>query len=381
MMNHVRALAVIAPLTITAAIVVNSGRAEEEKLSGYAGSQECLACHADKHEAWKSSRHAAKPPQAAAEWTKACAVCHSTNVNPADFSYSEAGIGCEGCHGPGRAHANQGDKSKIASGAGSDNCGRCHIAGGEQGIPELASTAAALASRNKPGMNLADIPGLKLPSIDAKKLWPAPDERHRRTYLMWAASRHATSATPASCVSCHDPHNSANPFQLTMNVEKLCESCHTQRAILQGKGARGIEDTRSFHSGVNCASCHMSERNHLMRLIRPDAPDLKGARIDTCTGCHKDNNRPARIRQLQEWQALYGEEMAPLQADLNAITVALIAQPGRLGAEMKEKLDGVKSNIALLVNDGSLGAHNLDFALEIMALARQDLKEIKAALK
>lgn len=380
-MNHARTLALIAPLAITAVIVIGSSAAQEMKPSGYAGSQACLGCHADKHTAWKTSRHAGKPPATSAGWKKECAVCHSTNVNAADFSYGEGGIGCEGCHGPGRAHAVQGDKNRIASGRGSDNCGRCHIAGGEEGVAELASTAAALASQNGPGMRLTDIPGLKLPSIDAKKLWPQPGEKHRRTYLMWAASRHAGSATPASCVSCHDPHNSSNPFQLTMDVEKLCESCHRQRAILQGKGAKGIEDTRSFHSGVNCASCHMSERNHLMRLIRPDDPDLAGVRIDTCTGCHQDNNRPARIKQLQEWQSLYGEEMTPLQADLNTITVALIEQPGRLDAGMKARLDGVKSNIALLVNDGSMGAHNLDFALEIMALARQDLKEIKAALK
>jgi hypothetical protein len=41
----------------------------------------------------------------------------------------------------------------------------------------------------------------------------------------------------------------------------------------------------------------------------------------------------------------------------------------------------LQSNLAILERDRSRGAHNFDYALEIMALAAADLKEIKTAMK
>ena len=166
-----------------------------------------------------------------------------------------------------------------------------------------------------------------------------------------------------------------------MAPEDLCSSCHTQRAVLQGKGAKGIEETRSFHSAVDCFSCHMTEGNHLMKVIRPDDPDLPESRTDTCTGCHRDNNRKARAKQLSDWQAWYKETMDPIQADLGAIDAALKENPDLLDDTLKSKLNDVRSNLGIIIHDGSNGAHNLDYALEIMSLASNDLKEIKAAIK
>jgi predicted CXXCH cytochrome family protein len=184
-----------------------------------------------------------------------------------------------------------------------------------------------------------------------------------------------------SCLACHDPRGTEHPHKLVMDPEKLCESCHTQRAVLKGQGARGVEDTRSVHSGVSCVSCHMSEGNHQMKVIRPDDPALSENRLDTCTACHKDGNRKARAKQIQEWQSWYKEGMEPLQADLKAVDTALKEKPTALNAELRAKLDALKTNISMIERDGSSGAHNLDFALEIVALANKDLKGIKAALK
>jgi predicted CXXCH cytochrome family protein len=184
-----------------------------------------------------------------------------------------------------------------------------------------------------------------------------------------------------SCLACHDPRNSKLPHRLVADPEKLCESCHTQRAVLKGQGAKGIEDSRSFHSGISCVSCHMTEGNHRMEVIRPDSPDLSEKRTDTCTACHKDNNRKARAKQIQDWQSEYKEKMDVLQADINAIGAALKEKPDRLNAGMKSKFSDVRSNLFILTRDGSRGFHNFDYALEIMALASSDLKELKAAVK
>ena len=118
-----------------------------------------------------------------------------------------------------------------------------------------------------------------------------------------------------------------------------------------------------------------------MKVLRPDDPNLSEKRIDTCTGCHKDNNRATRAKQLQEWQAEYKEKMGPLQADLNSINAASKEKPDLLNAELKAKLANVRFNLSMLERDRSRGAHNPDFALEIMSLASADLKALKAAVK
>jgi predicted CXXCH cytochrome family protein len=184
-----------------------------------------------------------------------------------------------------------------------------------------------------------------------------------------------------SCLACHTGQKSEYDHGLVMDPEKLCALCHTQRSVFLGVGAKGIEDARNFHSGVPCVSCHMTEGNHQMKVIRPDDPGLTDKRLDTCTACHMDNNREARVRQINEWQSTYDESMAPLLADVKAIEAALQKTPGLLSAPLKAKFDDVKANLSILEKDGSRGFHNFVFSLEITSLAASDLKEIKAATK
>ena len=205
---------------------------------------------------------------------------------------------------------------------------------------------------------------------------------HAETYKMWVGTKHGKAADSlVACIACHKPGSSDYPKQLVNDVEKLCGGCHTQRAVLEGKGARGIEDTRSFHSGVRCVSCHMSEANHDLKLFRPDDPAIPEDRLDTCTRCHSDNNRKMRAKQIQDWFDFYKEAMDPIEADMAMISAAIKEKPDLLNADLKSKWDTINFNLSIIVSDGSRGAHNLDFSLEIMAKVAKDIKEIKAAIK
>jgi predicted CXXCH cytochrome family protein len=368
----------------------------QEKTPGYAGTQACKICHAQEYDSWKSSKHAG--------------TANPGTPNPA---WSKDGVGCEACHGPGQDHiADGGAANKIVSSMDADICGQCHGSAVSGGIDWAAAY--------RPGMKLSDMPGLQLISVDPGSIPPPPDANRPLTYNMWLASGHSRSLDDMlksgkasadcyachsaegfaakqqgkkvdisekehlhslTCAACHNPHNSDNAHQLVLDPEKLCSSCHTQRAVLEGKGAKGIEDTRSFHSAVSCTSCHMTEGNHLMKVIRPDSADLAENRADTCTTCHRDNNRKARAKQIEDWQEWYKEAMDPLQADLKAVNAALKANPNLLDGELKAKLGEMRLNLSIIERDGSHGAHNLDYALEIMSLASHDLKEIKAAIK
>jgi len=236
---------------------------------------------------------------------------------------------------------------------------------------------------------------------------------HAEKAGMWAASGHSKAIRPIAgnkqaatdCSSCHSPQSATvgsakkesfhkepclachrlqkteYAHRLVMDPEKLCSVCHMQRPIFWGHGAKGIEDSRNFHSGVPCHSCHMTEGNHKMKVLRPDDPGLTEKRLDTCTACHQDNNRESRVRQIQEWQSIYDENMKPLMADIKAIDEALKKKPDLLNAALKSKLDDVKFNLSLMEKDGSRGFHNLVFMMEITGNAADDLKKIKAAIK
>jgi len=116
-------------------------------------------------------------------------------------------------------------------------------------------------------------------------------------------------------------------------------------------------------------------------VLRPDDPSLTEKRLDTCTACHRDNNRVARVEQIHEWQSTHDENMAPLLADVKIIEEALKKTPGLLNASLISKFEDLKANLSILEKDGSHGFHNFVFSLEITSLAARDLKEIKAAIK
>lgn len=64
-----------------------------------------------------------------------CVGCHTTRYDPSDRSFVEHTVGCEACHGPGRAHAQSGDPRAIVNPArlSQDDqdllCASCHVRG------------------------------------------------------------------------------------------------------------------------------------------------------------------------------------------------------------------------------------------------------------
>jgi predicted CXXCH cytochrome family protein len=367
-----------------------------------------------------------RPSGFSLDWSTQCAGCHTTNMNTPKLTWGESGIGCEACHGPGRDHAlSKGDKSKIVSSKDADICGQCH--GGNDAMTggKLMADGTKWIVGYRPGMKLAEMQNVQLTPVDPKKTPPDSNvtANHLRNYNMWAASGHSkalsliintnfanadcygchsaegfaaklkgakvdvskkSSFSTITCVACHDPHDGDNPLQLVVAPEKLCISCHVQGpqdAMVKGTAVKNIEETRSAHSGFNCVQCHMTEANHLMRVIRPDAPDLDEKRADTCTSCHKNSSKKDRGAKLQEWQASFTKDMDSLQADLKTISAAMKEKPDVFATELKTKVNSVRGDLSLLTRDGSRGAHNFEYFKKVMDQAGNDLDAAKAAMK
>ena len=120
----------------------------------YVGSKKCIKCHAGltyPHvERWlrikfKSFDHVKKAPDYIAgneEYRKTCLKCHTTGYDEATGEYSEEGVTCEACHGPGETYsyfmeigkASEGQKiAKLGTyGTSYNACGPCHDSRGHE---------------------------------------------------------------------------------------------------------------------------------------------------------------------------------------------------------------------------------------------------------
>ena len=184
-------------------------------------------------------------PQVAADGAIQCVGCHVTNYDPTAKTFTEMGVGCEACHGPGSEHVS-GDKKAIVNPTNLDPakknmvCGQCHSAGKD------ISGKYAFPVSFRPGDDLTKF------FVDAK---PTASGRNQQ-YSEWITSKHATIGM--GCATCHEPHGVATvaACQLKKPVNDLCLGCHA------GKIKDLATHAPSAAAGSTCATCHMPSGQH-----------------------------------------------------------------------------------------------------------------------
>lgn len=361
-------------------------------------------------------------------WQDRCMGCHVTNAGKGGVGNepAEFGIGCEACHGPGREHiTTKGDPTKITLNVSSDVCGQCHSSG------YTMKDGTRWPAGYRPANKLLELQNLVPRAIDPKA---TPIRGHHKTYGEWLvsghgqkaindlkANDHATGACLAchtqegveakedgktltldknaeyaaiSCVTCHRPHGLGK----AMDEKTMCANCHNgsipdggslkpgavvhhpTKEFFGGYGAAGgMTSTGNVHKDVTCQECHMQNNNHLMKIIRPDDPALDSHSTDSCMVCHNDTSRETRSAYLDMWQDHTASKLDALNKDVAAIEAAVKAG-AVLNTELKLKLDTVKTNIAFITEDGSMGAHNFDYAAKLLVAMQKDLAAVKAAV-
>jgi hypothetical protein len=102
--------------------------------NGYVGSEACRKCHAGEYRKWKESKHAHAMESLArdgSEWSPECIVCHVVGYGAEDGYVSLertphlGQVGCEACHGPGKALL-AGECKGIARRGEEATCRGCH---------------------------------------------------------------------------------------------------------------------------------------------------------------------------------------------------------------------------------------------------------------
>ena len=175
-----------------------------------------------------------------------CFQCHSTGPVEArrEIRIAEAGVRCEACHGPGRAHAASPTRGNIRNPRAlmPDQvlrlCGTCHRA----------------------------------PSGDAETIdWGNPwMVRHQPPYL--ERSKCYQLSGTLSCVTCHDPHQ-----RLRRNdpghYSRQCAACHSAEALPPAAVCRAQPDPdcTACHMPAVAADPHLKFRNHWIGVYRNSA--------------------------------------------------------------------------------------------------------------
>jgi predicted CXXCH cytochrome family protein len=277
-------------------------------------------------------------------WNSNCFNCHATNLvqgfDVAESKYkttwTEMGIGCEACHGPGRQHVTLMDawEKDPASKPKYDNSSKnrqlsdtLKILSVKSSDPRRIYDTCAYCHGNKRnvflgfkgGDRFADyaMPFLvsdPLPENDLQgEFWPdgRPNRFNRPQALALSG---CFKAGAIACTSCHVAHGSRNEFSLKVNInqgrtgDSLCTQCHTKP---QFNGATLKEHT--FHApesaGSRCISCHMSDVNWRLLIRRrdhtfqPPVPEntAQFGIPNACTTCHDDRSPEWASKQMNAW--------------------------------------------------------------------------------
>ena len=295
-------------------------------------------------------------------WNANCFNCHATNIvqgynlaaKKYESTWTEMGIGCEACHGPGREHvalmekwakdpaskpaydtsaANHqlSDTLKILSTRSSeprrifDTCAYCH--GNKVNVFTGFKAGDKYADYAMPFLVSEPIPANDFQG----EFWPdgRPNRFNRPQALTMSG---CFKAGAIACTNCHLAHGtSQNDFSLKVNIhdgrngDTLCTQCHTTPAKKPaGKPAfrtaavpasfvgDGISQ-HTFHladsEGSRCINCHMSDVNWRLLIRRrdhtfqPPVPEntAKFGIPNACLTCHDERTPEWAAKQMNEW--------------------------------------------------------------------------------
>ncbi|HTM33594.1 MAG TPA: DmsE family decaheme c-type cytochrome [Vicinamibacterales bacterium] len=237
-----------------------SGQAAQ---SGYLGSEACAVCHENYDKTIEATKHGFK----------------GNALAPASKQ------GCESCHGPGEAHAQDPANvkpiqfNKVAAHTANSQCQQCHNRGEH----------ALWDGSQHENRNLKCIDCHSVHSSEGEKLMRA------KTQQLTCARCHQTITNKQqrfnhmpvregkmTCSSCHNVHGSVNVKLLRVGttVDQSCTSCHTEK-----RGPFLWEHAPVVDS---CTTCHDSHGSNNDRMLQAKLPFL-------CQRCHVTSRHPPTV--------------------------------------------------------------------------------------
>ncbi|OFW05242.1 MAG: hypothetical protein A3I61_10835 [Acidobacteria bacterium RIFCSPLOWO2_02_FULL_68_18] len=232
-----------------------------QAVGDYVGEVTCVSCHDDRSYRDTPHGHAFNPRTPAANQ------------------------GCESCHGPGAAHAKDGDPALIRSFSQmppaevSESCMTCH---------NRAEHALWDGSQHdQRNLTCTTCHSVHAPQgegqIKARTQIALCSQCHRNVTNRQHRFNHMPVREAAmTCTACHNPHGSTNVRLLRTGttVDELCTSCHADK--------RGPYLWEHAPVSESCVTCHEPHGSNNQRMLVSKVPFL-------CQRCHVTSRHPPTV--------------------------------------------------------------------------------------
>jgi DmsE family decaheme c-type cytochrome len=274
----------LAWLALPAAAGADAKRQSPAPTSGYVGADTCVTCH----EGYDKNIGASK---------------HGFAQNP---KTPAAGQGCESCHGPGEAHANDPEKVKpinlktAAAGDANAQCQSCHNRSQHALWDGSQHENRKVACRDCHSVHSSEGPSL----LAAKTEMATCASCHKAVTNKQLRFNHMpVREGKLQCSSCHNVHGSINVKLLRVGttVDQSCTSCHTEK--------RGPWLWEHAPVADSCTTCHDSHGSNNDRMLVAKQPFL-------CQRCHVTSRHPPTVYEgftlqtSQNANKIYGKSCA-----------------------------------------------------------------------
>ncbi|HVW00263.1 MAG TPA: multiheme c-type cytochrome, partial [Planctomycetaceae bacterium] len=225
-----------------------------------------------------------------------CVACHAGRVAPVGRAlnryqsppFLELAIGCENCHGPGRAHVAHHESGDLVGDDSIVNPARLEPALRESVCYQCHLQAAVRLLRPgrsdfdfRPGQNLDDIWTV----LDTTGRVGADGRTRSVNHVqqMRESRCYQESAGRFGCTSCHDPHRVPEESEKPAFYRRKCLNCHDEQSC------RSPAETRATRAD-SCIACHLPTRTteHISHVTQTDHRVLRFPDIPV----HESKSRP-----------------------------------------------------------------------------------------
>jgi nitrate/TMAO reductase-like tetraheme cytochrome c subunit len=189
------------------------------------------------------------------------------------------------------------------------------------------------------------------------------------------------SAGHFDCLTCHDEiKHGESPMAMQLLTSSNCTTCHggkrhsIQEAIYAGIAVAELETKPDmmYEAGVACDGCHDdSQITQIGGLTLTSR--ISGAK--QCIDCHGNEDYAEELASRQEATKEMLNELGPALAELEK-TLQSSQAPAEKLAEAKKLAGSARTKLDIVLKDGSSGAHNANYVMEILDKV---LEEIEAS--